>query len=47
MMSEHLSIVLPPLLEVDSQKLLEIESQLNHVVPLERSRHLSGGPIGP
>ena len=47
MMSEHLPMVFPPLLDVDDQDLLEPEGELDQIVPLHRPFQFSVWPIGP
>lgn len=47
MMGEHLVVILPPLLDVDNNNLLDPECQLHKVIPLESSRHLARRPMGP
>ena len=40
-MNEHLPVVLPSLLQIDSQKLLEPERKLDEEVPFQVARDLA------
>jgi hypothetical protein len=40
-------MIFPPGLNVDDKNLLEPVCQLNQIVPLEKPRHISSGPVGP
>lgn len=47
MVGEHLHVVLPPLLNVDDDNLLEPETELDQIVPLGETGHLASRPVPP
>lgn len=46
-MGKHLPVVFPPFFNVDNEHLLNVEGELDEVVPFEQAVHLSVRPAGP
>jgi hypothetical protein len=46
-MTEHLPMILPSLLDVNNKDLLEPECQLRQQIALHKATELSVGPVGP